>query len=361
MRINRYGIAYFIFLCCIAVPTFTQNREKTLTLNEVLSELTLPTAGGSAGLSWDSLFQSGTLSFMGHKLAFSAGTLGSSGYALLDGSELILLSSPFMKDTELLFPESFLTTLKDFLDKVRDPESDFRIAAIVIDPGHGGKDPGAIGTHSINGKQTRVVEKDIALAVSKDLYKKLLAAYPDKRVLLTRSTDIFLSLGERVAIANAIPLSDHDAIIYISIHANSSFNKYARGYEVWYLDPQYRRDLVDPNKYNDSKEVIPILNAMLEEEFTRESILMAESIIHGFDEVLGKVIPSRGVKAEDWFVVRNARMPSVLVELGFVSNEEDVLLMTDPHYVQSFGEALYKGIADFIVKFEQYGGLITIE
>ncbi|MDR2149870.1 MAG: N-acetylmuramoyl-L-alanine amidase [Spirochaetaceae bacterium] len=359
MRINRAGISYFIFLFCL-VPAFTQESENILNLDEVLAQLAFST-GNVAQLSWDSLFQSGAFSFMGHKLVFSTGAAGSSGYALLDGSELIILPHPFIKDGELFFPESFLTTLKNFLDKIDDPDSDFRIAAIVIDPGHGGKDPGATATRIIKEKQTRVAEKDIVLAVSKNVYNRLLAAYPDKQVLLTRSSDTFLSLEERVAIANAIPLGDNDAIIYLSIHANSSFNRAARGYEVWYLDPHYRRDLVDPEKYSDSKEVIPILNAMLEEEFTRESILMAESIIHRFDEILGKELPSRGIKAEDWFVVRNARMPSVLVELGFISNEQDLLLMTNPQYVQSFGEALYQGIADFIVKFEQHGGFITIE
>lgn len=359
MYIYRSGVVYFIFLCCL-LPAFTQNTEKILSLEELLSNLTV-SKNMEAQLNWDPLFQFGTLSFMEHRLIFSTGQETKS-YALLDGSEVLLLPSPFIKNGELLFPESFLTELKKSFDEIEtNIDLDFRIAAIVIDPGHGGKDPGAIATHNKDGKQIRVLEKDIVLDVAKNLYNRLLTEYPEKRVLLTRSTDVFLSLEERVAIANSIPLGDNDAVIYLSIHANSSFNKEARGYEVWYLDPQYRRDLVDPTKYNDSKEVIPILNAMLEEEFTRESILMAESVLNGFDEILGNELPSRGVKAEDWFVVRNARMPSVLVELGFVSNEKDALLMIEPEYVQRFGQALYKGVADFIVEFERHGGFIIIE
>jgi N-acetylmuramoyl-L-alanine amidase len=202
-----------------------------------------------------------------------------------------------------------------------------------------------------------VVEKDITLNVSKLLYSQLTAAYPDKRVLLTRDKDTFPELEDRVQIANAVPLKDNEAIIFISIHANYAFNQTARGYEVWYLSPEYRRTVIDQKKYADSAEVIPILNAMLEEEFTTESIMMAQSIQRGFAEILGSASPSRGIKAEEWYVVRNARMPSVLVELGFVSNGEDARLMTDAAYLKKFSDALYKGISEFITFFERSGGL----
>jgi N-acetylmuramoyl-L-alanine amidase len=177
---------------------------------------------------------------------------------------------------------------------------------------------------------------------------------------MTREGDTFPSLEDRVAIANSVSLKENEAIIYISIHANASFNKSARGYEVWYLSPDYRRNVLDRSKYSDSAEVIPILNAMLEEEFTTESIIMAQSILKGFEESLGTLIPSRGVKAEEWFVVRNARMPSVLVELGFVTNEADALLMTDEGYLQKAAEALYKGITEFVSAFERSGGFTAV-
>jgi len=93
---------------------------------------------------------------------------------------------------------------------------------------------------------------------------------------------------------------------------------------------------------------LPILNAMLEEEFTTESILMARSIMNRFDPNIGKLSPPRGIKAEEWFVVRNARMPSVLVELGFVTNPRDAELLLDPEYLRKLSEALYKGTVDFI-------------
>jgi N-acetylmuramoyl-L-alanine amidase len=229
-----------------------------------------------------------------------------------------------------------------------------------VDPGHGGKDTGAVGNHVINGMPLQLVEKDLNLRVSRDLHALLSAAYPDKRVLLTRTGDTFPTLEDRVVIANSVPLKDNEAIVFISIHANASFNKAGRGYEVWYLSPDYRRTVIDETKNHDSAEVLPILNAMMEEEFTTESIMMAQFIMNAFQENLGAYIPSRGIKAEEWFVVRNARMPSVLVEMGFVTNEEDALLMTDEAYLQKLSQALYKGIVDFIAMFERSGGFTTI-
>jgi N-acetylmuramoyl-L-alanine amidase len=166
---------------------------------------------------------------------------------------------------------------------------------------------------------------------------------------------------DRVLIANSVPLKENEAIVFVSVHANASFKKEARGYEVWYLKPDYRRNVLDKSKYTGSKEVIPILNAMLEEEFTTESIMMAQSILKRLGEAVGKSMPSRGIKAEEWFVVRNARMPSVLVELGFVSNEQDTLLMADEGHLQKMAEALYNGVADFVTAFERSGGFTAIQ
>jgi N-acetylmuramoyl-L-alanine amidase len=317
--------------------------------------------GRPVELRWDPFFGTGVFTVAGHNAAFDTGNPGETGYILLDFREIVPVSTPFIRNGLLWFPEPFIAALKRVLDTaIEDDGSRFRIAAIIVDPGHGGKDAGAVGNHTIDGKPLRVVEKDITLAASRLLRSRLSAAYTDKRVLLTRDGDTYPSLEERVAIANSVPLKDNEAIIFISIHANASFNRNARGFEVWYLSPEYRRTVIDREKYADSAEVIPILNAMLEEEFTTESVMMAQALVRRVDEALGSRIPSRGIKAEEWFVVKNTRMPSVLVELGFVSNEADALLMTDETYLRDFVEALYKGIEDFITAFEGTGGFTAI-
>lgn len=236
------------------------------------------------------------------------------------------------------------------------------VAALLIDPGHGGKDPGAIGTHESDGKKLIVQEKDVVLEVSKMLYRMLSERYPDKRIMLTRREDTYPSLEERVERANSISLADHEAIIYISIHANASLNKQAKGFEVWYLPPDYRRTLIDQESIEDSpEEVLPILNSMLEEEYTTESILLAQEILTSLDAEIGEETENRGIKEEIWFVVRKAKMPSVLLELGFVTNPDEAKKLSDSAYLQKLSRAIYNGTSKFIDDFESTKGFTELE
>jgi N-acetylmuramoyl-L-alanine amidase len=98
----------------------------------------------------------------------------------------------------------------------------------------------------------------------------------------------------------------------------------------------------------------------MQEEFNTESRLLSQSILRQLNEMFGHLMPSRGLKENDWFVVRNARMPSVLVELGFVSNQADAILMNDEAYLIRFAEALYNGIAEFVTLFELSGGFTAL-
>jgi len=351
-----------IFLCFfLAFPVYaespTTQSGKNLTLDEALSAL-----GKTAELRWDPFFSSGTLIYETHEVTFASGIEGETGMVLLDHRDIMTLPLPFLEQGTLKFPEVFLNQVKSaFYRYIEEDRDKFRIAAIIIDPGHGGKDPGASSDHTVQGKTIKSVEKDITLKVSRLLYSSLTAGYPDKKILMTREGDTNLTLDARVDMANTVPLGANEAAIYISVHANWSFNKSARGYEVWYLPQSYRREVIDQAKYQDSKDVLPILNSMMEEEISTESIMLANYILKRLGETVGKLIPSRGLKAEEWFVVRNARMPSVLVELGFVSNETDALLMNDDAYLKNLSDALYKGINDFIAFFERAGGLTAYQ
>jgi N-acetylmuramoyl-L-alanine amidase len=335
-------------------PRTAEITGKIFTLDETLTRL-------GAEFSWDPFFRSGVLSTAGHFAAFEMGNAGEEGFLLFDGRELVLVPAPYLERGTLRFPETFVASLQEVLDTaIREDHTQFRIAAIILDPGHGGRDTGAVGNHVIDGKQVRVVEKDITLKVAQDIHSRLTSGFPEKRILHTRNNDTYPTLEDRVTIANSVSLKDNEAILFISIHANASLNKNARGYEVWYLTPEYRRTVIDKEKYDDSAEIISIRNAMLEEEFTTESIIMAQLIMNHFQEQIGSLLPSRGIKEEEWFVVRNARMPSVLVELGFVTNEEDARLMTHDIHLKHFSEAIYNGIIDFIAMFERSGGFTTI-
>lgn len=333
---------------------FTVNLQADpLLLEDVLKRI-----GRTSEFQWEPFLQTGVVYDRGHFVSFYTGKKGETGVLLVDGYHIIEAPLPYIEKSVVKFPEAFVASVEKAInEEVKNDVGLFRIAAIIIDPGHGGKDTGAIGTPIINGKKVTIQEKDVALKVSKDLYAQLVKAFPNKQVLMTRNDDSTVSLEKRVSFANAVNLAQNEAIIFVAVHCNAApYKTNARGYEVWYLPPDVRRSLINKSTFDGPVEVVPILNSMKEEEFTIESRLLASSILKRFDEVIGKSSPSRGIKEEEWYVVKKANMPSVLVELGFITNASDAKLLTDSVYVKNFSNALFKGISDFISNYEQPGG-----
>lgn len=330
----------FLLIGLFLLPYLYSEQQNTLIpLVDAAKEL-------EAELFWDPLSGSITLAKNGHLVNFRSGEQ----LVLFDYQELALMDAPEQSSRGIFITRSFNDRLERFFETIPPPVS-YRVGAILIDPGHGGKDPGAIGKTVIKGKSVEVTEKDIVLRVATTLYKRLSLLYPDKKILLSRSADTYPSLVDRVEMANSVKLEDHEAILYISIHANSAFNQASSGFEVWYLSPDYRRTVIDKTD-TDTAGIQPILNSMMEEEFTTESVLIAKSIMDELDKNIGKESPNRGIKEESWFVVRNARMPSVLVELGFVSNPKEVKLLVDDEYLQKCADGIYTGLTNFISHFE---------
>ena len=343
--------ARLIFIICLL---FIPLSLYSLTLDETLNTFSGLTKGESAQFRWDPLLQNGVFNLGEHFGVFStAAEKGETGFLVFNNRELFNVPLPYNDNGKLEFPENFVVTLKDaFTRSFENDTSNFRVSTIIIDPGHGGKDPGAVSTQIINGKTVQVSEKDIVLKSGLILRDLLNKTYPVKKIIMTRDTDVYPTLEKRAEMANAVPVKDNEAVIFISIHANSNRNANARGYEVWHITSDYRRSLLDSSKHNYSPDISKILNAMMEEEFTTESIILANSILEGFGREFGASIPSRGRKAENWFVVRNSRMPAVLVELGFVSNHNDAVLMTSDAGLQKLTLALYNGVKNFIGIFE---------
>ncbi|MBO4731843.1 MAG: N-acetylmuramoyl-L-alanine amidase, partial [Spirochaetaceae bacterium] len=165
----------------------------------------------NADLYWDTLSGTGVLEKKGHVVQFQTNeTLVVADYVLMK-----ITDAPVRKDGSVYVTENFAECVRGFLDS-DGGESLFTVGAILIDPGHGGKDSGAVGKHTVDGKKFEIYEKDVVLKVSEELYKKLKKTYPDKKILMTRSDDTFLSLEERVEIANTVPLEAHEAILYVS-------------------------------------------------------------------------------------------------------------------------------------------------
>lgn len=256
---------------------------------------------------------------------------------------------------EFFVDEKTANEIKNIFKKIESINGGIKY--IVLDPGHGGKDPGAIGYYNSGGIKKTLKEKDVVLKTAIETAALLRARYPDKEILLTRSDDRYLKLEERTEIANSVELEEDKTMIFISIHANASFNTKASGFEVWYLPQEYRRNLIDKNKMKTvDSDVLPILNTMLEEEYSIESILLSDSLLKSIDQQIGYLSRNRGSKEESWFVVRNAHMPSVLIEVGFVTNQQEALNLSSDSYLKKLVRGIYNGIVDFVADYEKARG-----
>lgn len=176
---------------------------------------------------------------------------------------------------------------------------------ICIDPGHGGKDPGAVGP---KGKK----EKDVALAVSLKL-KKLLG--PKHKVLLTRSEDIFIELYQRAILSNAF-----GADLFLSIHCNGAGNQSANGFEVWTSRGETRSD-----------GCASIIATEWSKAFSNVNIR-------------GDWSDGDVDKEASFCVLRRTAMPAVLVELDFITNPKMEALLSDDAYQDIMANALYQGV-----------------
>jgi len=342
----RKALPLLIFI----LGALCQAGAQVLELSQVMKDL-------EATFQWNPYTEVGYLNVaggQGSRIIFKLG----SPWVLIDYQFLVSTPGIVRREGQILFPEETVEALKAFLrGKIEKRGLGPRVAVILIDPGHGGKDAGAIGSFSVDGKSVTIMEKDVVLKVGLLLHRLLKERYPDKQILLTRQEDSYLRLEDRTELANGISLGEHEAIIFLSIHANASFNRQAKGFEVWYLPPDYRRELIDPEALEgESREIAPILNVLLEEEYTLESITLAKEVLDQFAQQVGGQTENRGLKAESWFVVRNARMPSILIELGFVTHQEEALKLSQEDYLQKLVQALYTGVCNFVQFFEHTRG-----
>ncbi|MBT3273507.1 MAG: N-acetylmuramoyl-L-alanine amidase [Spirochaetales bacterium] len=333
-----------LIIIFFAVPVFCAGQVPLLDLVDELG----------AEFLWEPYRRIGTIGLGGTRVTFKADT----GTLVINYSEEIREGGISVADGMLVAADSAAVYMRSLFSRYVAGDGP-SITAVVIDPGHGGKDPGANHIHVFDGKTISLMEKDIVLDISIQLKNLLLERFPQKQIILTRSNDVYLQLEERVEIANNIDLDDEtDAIIFISVHANASLNSATYGYEVWYLPPEYGRgNLVSKDLVGaEAQDIRKILNSMKDEEFTVESVLLAQHILTGFDTMIGDTSKNLGLKEESWFVVRNAKMPSVLVELGFITNTDEAALMADPVHLRKMTLGLYNGVTDFITEFESKKG-----
>ncbi|MBF0258812.1 MAG: N-acetylmuramoyl-L-alanine amidase [Desulfamplus sp.] len=219
------------------------------------------------------------------------------------------------------------------------------VRTVVIDPGHGGKDPGA------SGYTKGVYEKDIVLAMSRRLASKIRSRL-NCNVILTRSGDSFLTLEERTAIANT-----KGADLFISLHCNASNDKSLVGIETYYLNlaTDERSINVAARENATSKKNISDLEGILNDlmknakinESKRLSTVVQDHIYQGMKKKYSG-IKNLGVKQAPFYVLLGASMPSILIETSFLSNPQEGRRLTDAAYQNALCDAITDGIAKYI-------------
>lgn len=232
------------------------------------------------------------------------------------------------------------------------------IKTIVIDPGHGGKDAGAIGPSGVR-------EKDVVLDVGLRL-KRLIESIVGVRVIMTRSEDVFIPLEERTAIANR-----NKADFFISLHVNAAPQSRAVGFETYFLsrepsDRGARASAIRENMVlnlegvgvDERRSLKSVLWDLAQTFYVRESSELAELLLNELGKILK--VDNRGIKSAPFYVLIGAAMPSVLVESAFITNPKEERKLQRDEYRQQVAEALLAGIAKFKARYEKRVGVMPV-
>jgi N-acetylmuramoyl-L-alanine amidase len=220
---------------------------------------------------------------------------------------------------------------------------------IVLDPGHGGKDPGAIGVGG-------VAEKDVVLAIARRLHSRL-ASEPDLDVVMTRDSDVFLALEERTARANT-----EQADLFVSIHANASPNPELSGIETYYLNNTNDHATIRLAEMENGlrsmtghsgrdRDTSLILSDLIQSYKVEESAALAADVQHAVvAELAAQRTPAHdlGVKRGPFYVLVGAGMPCVLVEVAFLTNPEEGPRLAQNGYQDTIRDGLLRGIRRFV-------------
>jgi len=218
-----------------------------------------------------------------------------------------------------------------------------KIGRIVIDAGHGGHDTGTIGPNGL-------LEKDLVLDVALRL-GRLLESRLGADVIYTRDDDTFIPLETRTAIAN-----EHQADLFVSVHANSSQDPSARGVETYYLNftsnPEAlevaaRENAVSEKSIHELQDLVKKITLKEKIEESRELASDVQLSLYNGLSAKSPTLRNRGVKKAPFVVLIGANMPSILAEISFVSNPVDEKKLETPEYRQKIAESLYKGIAKY--------------
>jgi N-acetylmuramoyl-L-alanine amidase len=287
------------------------------------------------------------------KLSFS----GSDLRILLTSPDVIAdaykLDNPFRVVLDLRKGTAGATTPNSQLPVPSKPIDQPGIRTIVIDPGHGGKDVGAIGPGGSS-------EKDLTLAVSRRLANAL-AAKTGARIVLTREDDSVVSLDQRTAIAN-----QYKADLFLSVHMNAAVVKGARGSETYFLSADASDEIAKKAAESENASVSAIaapsadlkliLWDLAQQAYLQESSRFATDVQEEMNAIAG--IQNRGVKQAPFKVLVGATMPAALVEVAFITNPDEESKLKDEKFIGSVVDALTKAVVRYKTDYETRIGVI---
>lgn len=228
-----------------------------------------------------------------------------------------------------------------------------RVFSVVIDAGHGGKDPGAKGVKGVE-------EKDVVLAIAKKLAHEI-NQQPNMRAILTRHSDYFVPLGQRLRLARK-----GEADLFIAIHADAYFNNSATGASVYtlsqrgassvaarWLAQRENHSELDGVELNTLQDQSPMLRSVLidlaQAATTQDSIRLGASVLNALENVSS--LHYSHVERAPFLVLKSPDIPSVLVETGFLSNPKEEQRLADPKYQLKIARALREGIVQYVRKY----------
>ncbi len=263
--------------------------------------------------------------------------------------QLFVQDNPPEAVISLRVRESLSDGLLSELQKEREK---WKIDVVIIDPGHGGKDPGTIGRNGLYEKKATLA---MAKAIKEELERRL-----DVKVIMTRDRDVFVPLEMRTKIAN-----QHGGKLFISVHVDSNPNKNLRGHTVYFLGPakteearkvaQFENSVIrfedSQNQYANLSDAAFILAANAQNSYNKESQDFADIV----DKEVGKECDSfsHGVRQAGFYVLYGASMPNVLVETAFASNSKDEKQLGSKDFHRSISKSLCDAIIEFKKRHEE--------
>lgn len=340
-----FVILVLTFCGCASIPRKT--AIPSYSINGV-SYLSLFTLCDLKGISWDYdvITRSVSLNKDSHQIKLLVGD----NMVFVDGTPRQLNYPVDIYEGAIVVPYKFREQILDVLFKEEKltPKAVYplsNIKKVIIDAGHGGRDPGAIG-------KTGLKEKDVTLDIAKRLENLL--QEQGIEVIMTRSRDTFVPLPQRVAIAN-----NCRADLFLSIHANANRARSLNGVEVYYISPRISDserafasarngqllNLDDTCYLSNSLDLKAILWDMIYNYNRAESIELSKVIC----KAIANNLETRliGVKSANFQVLRGASVPAILIEVGFLSNSSEERSLSEPSYRQRVAQAINQGLEDY--------------